>query len=435
MSAPGAGSLERQIRTGALALAIANLLVGAGIFGLPGLVAAEVGTAAPLAIIGCAVVAGLVGLCLAEVGSRVTAAGGMYAYTDAAFGRVAASVVGTLTWFFFGALANAAVSLLLASTVARFVPALEGGLPRAVFLVLIYAAIAAVNIRGLREAIRATAVVSVLKFVPLVALVVAGLFMLEPANLEVKAWPSTDGIAASIVIVYFAFVGTEGALSASGEVIEPSRTVPRAIALGLGLVALLYIGLQVVAQGVLGPALEHSGDAPLLATAHAMFGRGGGAMILVATAASTLGLLFADIMTMPRVLFALGNDRLMPEVLGRVHPRFHSPHIAIAAYTFVCLGLALSGTFRQLVVLSSAGTMLMHFAIALAVFKLRRDPKYATAAGFRAPGGPLVPGLTAVALVWLFSTLRPVEHLFLAGVCVLAALPAILQRRRRAAAT
>jgi basic amino acid/polyamine antiporter, APA family len=434
VSAPEAGGLERQIRTGALALAIANLLVGAGIFGLPGLVAAEVGSAAPLAIIGCAVIAGLVGLCLAEVGSRVTAAGGMYAYTDAAFGRVAASVVGTLTWFFFGALANAAVSLLLASTVARFVPALEGGLARAIFLVLVYAAIAAVNIRGLREAIRATAVVSVLKFLPLVALVIAGLFMLEPANLEVRAWPTTDGIAASIVIVYFAFVGTEGALSASGEVVEPSRTVPRAIALGLGLVALLYIGLQVVAQGVLGPVLEHSGDAPLLDTARAMFGRGGGAMILVATAASTLGLLFADVMTMPRVLFALGNDRLMPTVLGRVHPRFRSPHIAIAAYALVCLGLALSGTFRQLVVLSSAGTMLMHFAIALAVFKLRRDPKYATLSGFRAPGGPLVPGLTAVALVWLFSTLRPVEHLFLAGVCVLAALPAIVQRRRRTAA-
>ncbi|MGH7586221.1 MAG: APC family permease [Gemmatimonadales bacterium] len=435
MSAPEAGGLQRQIRTGALALAIANLLVGAGIFGLPGLVAAEVGSAAPLAIIGCAVVAGLVGLCLAEVGSRVTASGGMYAYTDAAFGRVAAAVVGTLTWFLFGALANAAVSLLLASTVARFVPALEGGLPRTIFLVLVYAAIAAVNIRGLREAIRATAVISVLKFLPLVALVVAGLFLLEPANLEVEAWPTTDGIAASIVIVYFAFVGTEGALSASGEVLEPSRTVPRAIALGLGLVAILYIGLQVVAQGVLGPVLEHSGDAPLLATAHAMFGRGGGAMILIATAASTLGLLFADVMTMPRVLFALGNDRLMPGVLGRVHPRFHTPHVAIAAYTLVCLGLALSGTFRQLVVLSSAGTMLMHFAIALAVFKLRRHPQYATVQGFRAPGGPLVPGLTAAALVWLFSTLRPVEHLFLAGVCVLAALPALLQRRRRTAAT
>ena len=158
-------------------------------------------------------------------------------------------------------------------------------------------------------------------------------------------------------------------------------------------------------------------------------------MILVATAASTLGLLFADVMTMPRVLFALGKDRLLPAVLGRVHPRFHSPHIAIAAYALVCLGLALSGTFRQLVVLSSAGTMLMHFAIALAVFKLRRDPKYATRSGFRAPGGPLVPGLTAVAIVWLFSTLRPVEHLFLAGVCILAALPAIVQRRRRTVAT
>ena len=433
--APVPGGLQRQIRTGALALAIANLVVGAGIFGLPGLVAAEVGSAAPLAIIGCAVVAGLVGLCLAEVGSRVSAAGGMYAYTDAAFGRVAAAVVGTLTWFFFGALANAAVAMLLASTVAGFVPALGGGLPRALFLVLIFTAITAVNIRGLKEAIRTTAVISVLKFVPLVVLVAAGLFLLQPANLEVHTWPTSDGIAASIVIVYFAFIGTEGALSASGEVVEPSRTVPRAIALGLGLVALLYIGLQVVAQGVLGPVLAHSGDAPLLATAHAMFGRAGGVVILVATAASTLGLLFADIMTMPRVLFALGNDGLLPPVLGRVHPRFHTPHIAIAAYSLVCLGLALSGTFRQLVVLSSAGTMLMHFAIALAVVKLRRDPQYAAVQGFRAPGGPLVPVLTAAALVWLFSTLRPVEHLFLAGVCVLAALPALVQRRRRAPAT
>ena len=435
MSAPGAGSLERQIRTGALALAIANLLVGAGIFGLPGLVAVEVGSAAPLAIIGCAVVAGLVGLCLAEVGSRVTAPGGMYAYTDAAFGRVAAAVVGTLTWFAFGALANAAVALLLASTVARFVPVLGEGLPRALFLVAVYGAIAAVTIHGTRGAIRATAVVSVLKFLPMVALVAAGIFVVEPANLKVEAWPTVDGIGAAIVIVYFAFVGTEGALSASGEVLEPSRTVPRAIALGLGLVALLYIALQVVAQGVLGPLLEHSGDAPLLATAHAVFGGRGGVMILVATAASTLGLLFADVLTMPRVLYALGTDRLMPPGLGRVHPHFRTPHLAIAAYALICLGLALSGTFRQLVVLSSAGTMLMHFVIALAVLKLRRDPRFAAQPGFSAPGGPLVPVLTALVLLWLFSTLRPLEHLALAAICVIAAIPALLQRRRRAAAT
>ena len=435
MSAPEAGGLRRQIRAGALALAIANLLVGAGIFGLPVLVAAEVGTAAPLAFIGCALVAGLVGLCLAEVGSRVTASGGMYAYTDAAFGRVAAAVVGTLTWFAFGALANAAVALLLASTLARFIPGLGQGLPRAIFLVLVYAAIVAVNIRGTREAIRATALVSVLKFLPLAALVLAGFFFVEPANLRVEAWPTTDGIAAAIVIVYFAFVGTEGALSASGEVVEPARTVPRAIAFGLGLVALLYIALQVVAQGVLGPLLAHSGDAPLLATAHAIFGGKGGVMILIATAASTLGLLFADVLTMPRVLYALGNDRLMPPVLGRVHPRFLTPHVAIAAYALICLGLALSGTFRQLVVLSSAGTMLMHFVIALAVLKLRRDPRYATLQGFRAPGGLVVPVATALVLLWLFSTLRPLEHLALAAICVIAVIPALLRRHRPDPAT
>jgi amino acid transporter len=198
-------------------------------------------------------------------------------------------------------------------------------------------------------------------------------------------------------------------------------------------VALLHIALQVVAQGVLGPGLEHSGDAPLLATAHAVFGGRGSVMILVATAASTLGLLFADVLTMPRVLHALGSDHLLPPVLGRVHARFHTPHVAVAAYAAVCLSLALSGTFRQLVILASVGTMLMHFVIALAVLKLRRDPKYATAPGFRAPGGPIVPILTVVAIVWLLSTRPPVEHLVLAGVCVLAALPALVQRRSRSA--
>lgn len=431
MTARGGGpTLVRQIGVAGLALTVVNLIVGVGIFGLPGLVAAELGSAALLAYLACGVVATLIALCLAEAVSRVPEAGGVAAAAHAAFGPIGGSVVGNLLWFATGALASSAISVLLLNTLGVVWPALTAGPVRVALLALIYAALAWANIRGVRETLGATAVVSVFKFSPLILLILVGLWRMEPANLVFTSLPTAGELSAAVVLLYFAFLGAETALSTSGEVRHPERTIPLGLGLGLLLVGLLYLGLQTAAQGVLGEELARSTDAPLAALAEALFGRAGLRFIIFATVMSVLGILIADVLAGPRALFALAVRRLMPAHLGRVHAAYRTPHIAIVTYCGITFLLAATGTFRQLILFSAGGTLLMHVVTALAVLRLRGMPAYAARPGFRIPGGAVVPVLTVVVILGLVGTLRLAEIGALVLLCAVAALPAVLPRHR-----
>ena len=430
MSEASAGpALIRQIGVGGLALTVANMIVGVGIFGLPGLVAAELGAAAILAYVACGVLAAMIGLCLAEAVSRVPEAGGVMAASGAAFGPVGASVVGNLLWFANGALASSAIAVLLLNTLATVVPALTEWPVRVAVLALLYATLAWTNVRGVRQSLGATLVVSVLKFTPLLLLVVVGLTRVEPANLRVEALPSLGELSAGVIILFFAFQGGEAALCTSGETVRPERTIPLGLGLGLLLVGVLYLGLQTVAQGVLGEGLAQATDAPLVAVGQALFGPAGVTLILFGTVMSVMGILMVDVLAMPRAVYALGLRGLLPRVLGRIHPTYQTPHLAIMAYCGMAFVLAASGTFRQLVLFSAGGTLAMHIVTALAVLRLRRDPAMAARPGFRITGGATVPVLTVVVIVGLLGTLTLAEIGALALLCVLAALPAL----RRAA--
>lgn len=143
-------------------------------------------------------------------------------------------------------------------------------------------------------------------------------------------------------VIAFAFLGIEGGLSMSGEVMNPARTVPRAIALTLTLIAALYLGLQLVAQGVLGAELA-TAKAPLVATATAVFGLWGPRLLVAATILSVAGFLTADTLCSPRSMYALAEARQLPQRLAAVHPRLGTAAIAIGTYTGLCVVLAVSG--------------------------------------------------------------------------------------------
>jgi APA family basic amino acid/polyamine antiporter len=143
------------------------------------------GPAAVLAYLVCAVLVGLVGLCFAEVGSRVASPGGLYGYATESFGPVVGGVAGTLLWVANSVVPNAAVANLLVDTITTAVPA--GGALRGLFLAAIYALLAVVNIRGARSGVRLSVALAVIKIAPLVLLVAAGLFAVQPATCTGRA--------------------------------------------------------------------------------------------------------------------------------------------------------------------------------------------------------------------------------------------------------
>ena len=273
MSAKSGGTqdekLIRALGVPTLTASIVNATIGAGIFVLPAVVAGGLGAAAPIAFVICALAMALVVTSFAIAGSRVSLTGGLYAYVEVAFGSYVGFLAGVLLWL-TNVLAVAGVASAFAASVALIVPAAQGGVGRFILLVLIFLILAIINIRGVRAGADTVAAMTVAKLLPLLLFIVVGLFFIKPSSLGWSVWPGADAIGRSVAVLIFAFMGVELALVPSGEVKNPSRTVPRSVFLALAVTTAIYIAIQLVAQGVLGSTLSNFADAPL-AEAHPRF--------------------------------------------------------------------------------------------------------------------------------------------------------------------
>ena len=426
----GEQGLARVIGRWGLAAGIVNVTVGGGIFRLPAGVAAEVGAAAPLAYLACTVAMGLIVLCFADAGSRVSMTGGPYAYVETAFGPFIGFVSGVLLWVGI-TLAMSAVSSFFADSLVALVPAL-GSTGRAIAITLVLIALCAANVRGVGGVTRFNALATIAKLLPLVLLVIVGLATMPWSNLAWTSPPTGAAVSRASVLLVFAFLGVESALVPSGEVRDPARTVPRAIFIAMAVVALLYVAIQIVAQGLLGAALP--GDAtPLASAANVALGPAGRMLILVGSTISMFAYVSGMTLAVPRMLFAFGRDGFLPRSLARVHGRWHTPYVAIVAQTVIVLALALFARFEQLAVAANVTVLLVYAACCLAAAELRRRDVRSGGIPFRVPGGAVVPWLALAVIAWILWRVRA-EEWRAAAVVVAAAVAVYLAtaRTRRA---
>ena len=362
--------LVRAVGTWGLTASTVNIIVGAGIFAVPAALAAGVGPYAPLAFVICALATGSVAICWAEGGSRLPTSGGAYGYIEAAFGPLVGYVAGTMLWF-GDALACGGVSAALADVVVSVLPPQVRATAHAAVIVSAIGTIAWVNIGGVARGARLINAATLLKLIPLAVFVIAGAGAVHAANYLPTAPPSTGGLGRALLLALFAFTGMEVSLAASGEVAQPARTIPRALAMAMLFVTLLYVAVQVVAQGILGAALATS-TVPL-ADAMARISPALRILMLVGAAISMLSWLSSDLLGTPRMLFASARDGRLPRALGRLHPRSHAPHIAILTYSALAMCLALSGTFAELAVLATLTSAVLYIAGCAAAWRLARS--------------------------------------------------------------
>jgi basic amino acid/polyamine antiporter, APA family len=361
--------LVRAVGPWGLAAGIIGIVVGASIFVVPAALAANIGVYAPFVILVCAIAVGSVAICFAEGGSRIPSSGGAYGYIEAAFGPLAGYVAGTLLWV-GDVLASGGIAAALADVGASLVPAPFKSAAHALIIVGTIGGIAFINVGGVKRGIRLVNSTALLKMAPLVIFVIVGAAAIHIGNFQQSGAASTSGLGRAVILAVFAFMGMETALSASGEVAHPERTIPRALALAMAAVTLLYMGIQIVAQGILGPALALS-TAPL-ADAMGEISPALRWLMLAGAAISMFGFLSSDILGTPRVLFAFARDGLLPSALGRIHARSHAPHVAIVCYATIAVALALSGTFTELAVLSALTTAPLYIAGCAATWRLVR---------------------------------------------------------------
>ena len=336
--------LVRVIGTRELTASIINVTIASSIFVMPGTVAAGLGAAAPVAYLVCASLMALIALCFAAAGSRVTVTGGLYAYIDIAFGGFAGFIGGFLYWS-TACLSVASVATAFAGSLGVFSPALGAGIPRATLLVVLFTALALVNIRGIKPGIRLIEAITAAKLVPLLVLVCVGLWSLNVEYLKAPM-PTMSQVGQVSILLIFAFVGVEVALTPSGEVRDSARTVPRAILSALSIATVIYIAVQTVAQGVLGPDLPMYKDAPLAETAGRLLGDAGRLFLLAGGTISIFGYVAGDMLGTPRALLALARDGVLPRAIATVHPRYRTPAVAIVIYACVVAALAISSTFE-----------------------------------------------------------------------------------------
>ncbi len=424
--------LIREVGVRGLTAAIINFTIGAGIFVLPAVVAGKIGNAAPVAYIICAVAMALIVTCFASAGSRVSLSGGTYAYAEVAFGPYVGFMVAMTLWFGSAVLASAAVVNVFVDALAQFSPGLAGKAVKDVMIIAIYAGLAVLNIRGVKTGSRVVQTVTVAKVLPLLVLVLFGLLAVNRANLTWPGMPSFADLARTSTVLIFAFMGVESALTPSGEVKDPARTVPRSIFLALLVTTVLYIAIQTVSQGILGAELATNTKAPLAEAAGRALGSAGKSLILFGAAISTLGYVAGDMLASPRGLFALGRDGLLPSITARVSDKFATPYVAIIVHAVCCAAFALSGTFASLVVLAVLATLIVYVTCCLAAIQLKRKGiQDADAVPFNAPGGPVIPILaTAMVLALMSSSTRQEFNAVGAMLVVLTLLYFVMRMRR-----
>lgn len=427
----GDGSLVRAVGQWGLAAAIINVTVGAGIFRLPASASASLGAAAPVAYVVCAVAMGLIVLCFAEAGSRVSKTGGPYAYVEVALGPFIGFLAGALLWAGLTT-ALAAVTSFFADSVAALFPVLASMLARDVVMLVVVGSLAWLNVRGVRDANRFNAVMTVAKLFPLAVLVFVGALAVRSANLAWSHAPTFAAVSRASTILIFAFLGVETALVPSGEVRDPARTVPRAVLGAIGVIALLYLSVQVVSQGILGPALAGA-KTPLADAAGVVLGGWGRTLILVGSSISLFGYVSGMTLAVPRMLFAFARDGFLPSAVAAVHPRFRTPHRAIAIQATLVVLLAATGSFERLAVLANGSVLLVYAACCIATFDLRRKNVRSGERPFEVPGAKLVPWLALSIIIALMATLQPAEWTALAATVVVATVVYVVSRSRRSA--
>ncbi|HEY5805495.1 MAG TPA: APC family permease [Lysobacter sp.] len=409
----GEAALVRSLGSFQLGASIINIIVGAGIFMLPALLAARMGKAAPLAFVAGAVAIIPIALCFAAVGSRASATGGPYTYVTACFGPFAGFLTGALMWI-CNVTSSAGVAAALTSQVAHAFPQVAQPSPRALLIAAVYSALFALNAFGVKLGARMIVLLAALKLTPLFLLATLGLFFVDwqQVSFEWAAVPSWSALGSSLVLVVFAYAGMETALVPSGEVRDPAKHVPRATLSAIVIVVLLYVGIQVVCQGLVGAGLTES-SAPIADAAHALW-TPGRTLLLATACVSMLGFLMGNLFSSSRLLFALGRDGFLPRPFGLVDVQHRVPMLGLFAHAAIAIVLAVAGSFETLALISGGAICLVFAAVAVSAWRAQQINLRGQGEPLVLRGGPLIPGLAVLTMAAILATLSENEWLSIA---------------------
>ncbi len=410
-------------------------IIGAGIFLSPAVVAQRVGSASlTLGAWGLgALVAIIGGFVYAELGARRPLAGGTYIYLRDAFGPLPAFLYGWALFLVIATGAIAAVAMTGASYLATLF-ALDASIVRPLAIGLI-AVLTVLNILGVRIGATTGNALTLLKLGAIAVLVFAALVLSpsHPAPVSpVAAVPlvvPAGGMAlilamgAALVPVLFSYGGWQQTNAVAEELVDPARTLPRALILGVLVVVATYMLVNLAYLRALGVQGLAASQAPAADAMFVYLGAPGRTLITFGIVASTIGFLSMVILMSARVYQAMAADGLFFRSMAELHPKTRTPVAALVAQGLVALALLLSGTYGQLLDYVVFADWIFFGTTAAALFVLRaRDARAGTHPTVRVPLHPWTTILfIAAALYVVLSSIRsnPANALYGAGLIAL----------------
>jgi amino acid transporter len=383
-----------------------NQVIGGAIFLMPSQVAAQVGGWSWIAFVLTGLASLLVALCFAEVSSRFESTGGPYLYTRAAFGPFVAFEVGWMQWF-TRVSSHASVINGLALALGFYWPILARGTGRATVIIALTLALTIVNILGIRQSAWVVNILTIGKLLPLAMFILVGAFFVDLHRLGPLAPITLEQATTAALLLIFVYGGFDVVSVPAGEARSPQRQVPFALLATIAIVTLVMTLAQVVAMGTL-PNLAAS-NTPLADAAFLFIGAGGALLIGIGSVVSMTGNIAGQILTGSRMLFALAENRALPDWFGRIHARFRTPSNAVLFSSAVALTLALSGSFVMMAVVSSVSRLVIYTGASAATLVLRgqRYQSRVKNPTFVIPMGPVVPILAVlVSMIILVGATR-----------------------------
>ncbi len=368
-------------------------MIGAGIFVLTGIAAGEAGPALVLAFLLNGVVTTFTALSYAELGSCFPEAGGGYLWVKEGLGGTQGFLAGWMSWF-----AHAVACSLYGLGFGRFaVEIISLWRPEIIdattqwtlgFMVLIVVLFSYINFRGASETGLVGNVVTIAKVIILTIFIVLGIVaMTQRPNLNVftdNFLPhGIGGVFVAMGLTFIAFEGYEIIAQSGEEVKNPKYNIPRAIFISIVAVVIIYVFVAVVAIGATTvpasagnvPVWEYlaaAKEVAIVRSAEQFMGGWGGILILISGLASTMSALNATIYSSSRVSFVMGRDHNLPEVFGRIHPKMHTPHCAVAISAVLVIVMAVSLPIDEVAKAADVMFLFMFAQVNVTVMTLRQ---------------------------------------------------------------
>src|SRR5262245_15110683 len=320
----------------------------------------------------------------------------------------------------------ASLSVFFARAVGYLWDGANQGLGQALTIVGAIVFLTWINVIGVKEGARTAVVLALGKLVPLALLIAVGVFAIHWDRVFPVPMPERQNFMKAALLVLYAYAGFENTGAAAGEFRNPKRDVPFALFSMIASVTVIYTLVQLVAIGTV-PNLGAS-KTPLADAGRLLLGPAGGLLLTLGAALSVLGSNNNSVLAGPRYLYALSEGGRLPRVLSKIHPRYHTPYVAIltqSALALLLIGLdayrhsvspGAFGIAENLAVLSTIARLGTYIGTCASVPVLRRKLP-ATERTIRLPGGPVIP-ILALIICLLFLSAAETKNFVAAGIAL-----------------